>query len=132
MAAHTPAKDRYDVARRVLSRIAHAVAIVGAAKGAERGCATGTTMYVSLSPAMIAIAEHKGSRTTKLIQETEEFSVSLRHDPQQNTAAAAGKSADGPDKSATLKIRTGEAPAGFPAPGAGGTVALMWSRGKEA
>ena len=131
MAAHTPAKDRYDVARRVLSRIAHAVTIVGAAKGAERGCATGTTMYVSLSPAMIAIAEHKGSRTTKLIQETGEFSLSLLHDSQQDIAVAAGKSADGPDKFATLKIRTVEAPAGFHAPGVEGSVAIMWCRVKE-
>ena len=131
MAAHTPARDRYDVARRVLSRIAHAVAIVGAAKGAERGCATGTTMYVSLSPAMIAIAEHKGSRTTKLIQETEEFSVSLLHDSQQDIAVAAGKSADGPDKFAALKIRTVEAPAGFHAPGVDGSVAILWCRVKE-
>src|SRR5438034_9032935 len=109
MAAHTPAKDRYDVARRVLSRIAHAVAIVGAAKGAERGCATGTTMYVSLSPAMIAIAEHKGSRTTKLIQEPEEFSVSRLHDWHKDIEGAAGKSADGPDEFAPVNNRTGEA-----------------------
>jgi flavin reductase (DIM6/NTAB) family NADH-FMN oxidoreductase RutF len=128
MAAHTPAQDRYDVARRVLSRIAHAVAIVGAAKGAERGCATGTTMYVSLSPAMIAIAEHKGSRTTKLIQESGEFSVSLLHDSQQDIAVAAGKSADGPDKLAALKIRAVEAPAGFHAPGIAGSVAVLWCR----
>jgi flavin reductase (DIM6/NTAB) family NADH-FMN oxidoreductase RutF len=128
MAAQTPATDRYDIARRVLSRIAHAVTIVGAAKGAERGCATGTTMYVSLSPAMIAIAEHKGSRTTKLIRDTEEFSVSLLHDAQQDIAVAAGKSVDGPDKFAALKIRTIDAPAGFHAPGVDGSVAIMWCR----
>ncbi len=120
--------DRYDVARRVLSRISHAVAIVGAAHGDERSCGTGTTMYVSLSPAMIAIAEHTGSRTTRLIQASGEFSVSLLHDSQQDLAAAAGKSADGPDKFATLRIRTVEAPAGMRAPGVEGAVAILWCR----
>lgn len=122
------AADRYDVARRVLSRIAHAVAIVGAAHGEERSCGTGTTMYVSHAPAMIAIAEHTGSRTTRLIRESGEFSVSLLHDSQQDLAAAAGKSAEGPDKFATLKIRTVDAPRGFHAPGVDGSVAVMWCR----
>ena len=120
--------DRYDVARRVLSRIAHAVTIVGAAKGDERGCGTGTAMYVSLSPAMIAIAEHTGSRTTGLIRETKEFSVSLLHDSQQDIAVAAGKSAAGTDKFAALKIRTVEAPEGLHAPGVAGSVAILWCR----
>jgi flavin reductase (NADH) len=122
------ATDRYDVARRVLSRIAHAVAIVGAARGDERACATGTAMYVSLAPAMIAIAEHTGSRTTKFIKEAGEFSVSFLHDSQQDLAVAAGRPADGPDKFAALKIRTVDAPAGFRAPGVAGSVAILWCR----
>ena len=124
----TDATDVYEVARLVLSRIAHHVAIVGAAHGGERSCATGTTMYVSLSPAMIAIAEHHGSRTTRLIRESGEFSVSLLHDSQQELAAAAGKSAQGPDKFATLKIPLAEPPAGFAAPGVAGSAAVMWCR----
>jgi len=120
--------DRYDVARRVLSRIAHAVAIIGASKGDERGCGTGTTMYVSLSPPMIAIAEHTGSRTTRLIRESGEFSVSLLHDSQQDLAVAAGRSAEGTDKFAALRIRTVDAPAPFHAPGVAGSVAVMWCR----
>jgi flavin reductase (DIM6/NTAB) family NADH-FMN oxidoreductase RutF len=120
--------DRYDVARRVLSRIAHAVTIVGAAHGAERGCATGTTMYVSLAPAMVAIAEHAGSRTTRMIKESGEFSVSLLHDSQQDLAVGAGKPAEGPDKFAALRIRTVEAPAGFKAPGVDGSIAILWCR----
>lgn len=118
--------DRYDVARRVLSRISHAVAIVGGAHGDERSCGTGTTMYVSLAPAMIAIAEHTGSRTTRLIRESGEFSVSLLHDSQQDLASAAGKTAAGPDKFATLGIRTIEAPPGFHAPGVDGAIAVLW------
>ena len=38
--------DRYEVARTALSRIPHGVAIIGAADGPERSCATGTAMYV--------------------------------------------------------------------------------------
>src|SRR3982074_1572541 len=93
--------DNYAIARLVLSRIAHPVAIIGAAHGAERSCATGTTMYVSVSPAMIAVAEHHGSRTTRLVRESGQFSVSLLHDSQQELAAAAGKSGGGPGKVAT-------------------------------
>src|SRR3989442_9986742 len=93
--------DRYAAAKLILSRIAHPVAIIGAAHGGERSCGTGTTMYVSLSPAMIAIAEHHGSRTSRLVRESGQFSVSLLHDSQQDVAAAAGKSAEGPDKFAT-------------------------------
>ena len=124
----TETADRYAVAKRVLSRIAHAVAIVGAAKGDDRGCGTGTTMYVSLAPAMIAIAEHSGSRTTRLIKETGEFSVSLLHDSQQDVAVSAGKPAEGADKFAALKIRTVPAPAGFSAPGVEGSIAILWCR----
>ncbi|MGH2490775.1 MAG: flavin reductase, partial [Candidatus Limnocylindria bacterium] len=74
-----PRADPYAVARLVLSRIAHPVAIIGAAHGGERSCGTGTLMYVSLSPAMVAIAEHHGSRTARLIRESGQFSVSLLH-----------------------------------------------------
>jgi flavin reductase (DIM6/NTAB) family NADH-FMN oxidoreductase RutF len=127
MTARTPA-DVYELARTVLSRIAHPVAVVGAAQGDERSCGTGTTMYVSLSPAMLAIAEHPGSRTARLIRDSGEFSVSLLHDSQQDIAVAAGKSAAGPDKFVTLKIRPVEAPAGFTAPGVDGSIAVLWCR----
>ncbi len=120
--------DKYEVARAVLSRIAHAVGIVGAAHGGERSCATGTTMYVSLSPAMIAVAEHHSARTTRLIRESGEFSVSLLHDAQQDIAVAAGRSAEGPDKFATLKIAVAEAPKGLRAPGVQGSLAILWCR----
>ena len=83
--------DRYALARLLLSRIAHPVAIIGATHGGERSCATGTTMYVSFSPPMLAIAAFSGSRTTRLIQESGEFSVSLLHESQQPLASAAGK-----------------------------------------
>ena len=124
----TTSADVYELARAVLSRIAHPVAVIGAAHGDERSCGTGTLMYVSLAPAMIAIAEHPGSRTAGLIRESREFSASLLHDSQQDIAVAAGKSAAGPDKFATLKIRALEAPAGLHAPGVAGSVAVLWCR----
>lgn len=120
--------DRYRLARLVLSRIAHPVAIIGAAHGGERSCATGTTMYVSLSPAMVAIAEHHGSRTTRLIRESGEFSVSLLRDSQQGLATAAGKSAAGLDKFATLNILVLDPPDDLTAPGVAGSVAVLWCR----
>src|SRR5438552_19062783 len=69
--------DRYAVARTALSRIPHGVAIIGAADGAERSCATGTAMYVSLVAPMVVIAEHPGSRTCRLIQRSGGFRVAL-------------------------------------------------------
>jgi len=74
--------DRYAVARTALSRIPHGVAIIGAADGADRSCATGTAMYVSFVPPMVVIAEHPGSRTCKLIQRSGAFSVSFLHASQ--------------------------------------------------
>src|SRR5712692_2729390 len=123
--------DTYRVARLVLSRIAHPVAIIGAAHGGERSCGTGTTMYVSLSPAMIAIAEHHGSRTSRLVRESGQFSVSLLHDSQQDLAAAAGKSAEGPDKFATLKIRIIMQPF-TDVPGVADSLAVLWCKVAQA
>jgi flavin reductase (DIM6/NTAB) family NADH-FMN oxidoreductase RutF len=119
--------DRYAVAREVLSRIPHGVAIIGAAEGPERSCATGTAMYVSFEPPMIAIAEHPGSRTCKLIQKSGAFSVSFLHASQQDIAERAGHSAEGLDKFATLKVRPLEAPAGAGgAPGVANSMAVLW------
>lgn len=119
--------DRYAVAKDVLSRIAHGVAIIGAADGPERSCATGTAMYVSFEPPMVAIAEHPGSRTCKLIQRSGAFSVSFLHAAQQDIAERAGHPADGPDKFAALKVLPLEAPAGAGgAPGVAGSIAVLW------
>src|SRR5437868_11464842 len=104
--------DRYAVARAALSRIPHGVAIIGAADGPERSCATGTAMYVSFEPPMVAIAEHPGSRTCALIRTSGSFSVSFLHASQQDIAERAGRSAAGPDKFATLDVPPLEAPDG--------------------
>src|SRR3989442_8062071 len=76
-------------------------------------------MYVSFVPPMIAIAEHPGSRTCKLIQRSGAFSVSFLHASQQDIAERAGRSAEGPDKFASLRITPLEAP-----PDAGGAPAV--------
>ena len=124
--------DRYAVAREVLSRIPHGVAIIGAADGRERSCATGTAMYVSFEPPMIAIAEHPGSRTCKLIQKSGAFSVSFLHASQQDIAERAGHSAEGTDKFAALKIRAIDAPADAGgAPAVAGSIAVLWCKVRE-
>src|SRR5947199_10625976 len=117
--------DPYAAAKQVLSQIPHPVVIVGAAHGDERSCATATTMYVSHVPPMLAIAEHPGSRTTRLIQESGEFSVSILHDAQQELAVAAGKSAEGPDKFAALKIPIATNP-NSSSPGVAASIAVLW------
>jgi flavin reductase (DIM6/NTAB) family NADH-FMN oxidoreductase RutF len=124
--------DRFAVARAALSRIPHGVTIIGAADGPERSCATGTAMYVSIVPPMVAIAWHPRSRTCKLIQRTGAFSVSVLHASQQDIAERAGRSADGPDKFATLKVRPLEAPpdAGG-APGVAGSIAVLWCKVRD-
>jgi flavin reductase (DIM6/NTAB) family NADH-FMN oxidoreductase RutF len=134
MAANTPKpEDRYAVAREALSRIPHGVALIGAADGPERSCATGTAMYVSFVPPMVAIAEHPSSRTCKLIQRSGAFSVSFLHASQQDIAERAGRSADGPDKFAALKIRPLEAPGGAGgAPGVAGSIAVLWCTVRDA
>lgn len=124
----TTTADGFELARLVLSRIAHPVAIVGAAHGDERSCGTGTVMYVSLAPAMVAIALHPGSRTARLVTTSGEFSLSLLADSQQDLAAAAGRSAAGPDKFATLGVRTVAAPNGSAVPGVAGSIAILWCR----
>src|SRR6266403_5587589 len=119
--------DMYGLARTVLARIPHGVAIIGAADGPERSCATGTAMYVSFDPPMLAIAEHPGSRTCKLIQRTGAFSVSFLHSSQQDIAERAGHSAEGPDKFTTLKIKPQESPADAGgAPAGAGSMAVLW------
>lgn len=122
----TTVADRYALAKAALSQIPHPVAIIGAAADNERSCATGTAMYVSLAPAQVAIALHPGSRTARLIERSGEFSVSLLTAAQQDLAAAAGRSAEGPDKFAALRIPVLEAPERSRAPGVAGSLAVLW------
>ena len=133
MTASTAAttEDRYALAKTALAQIPHPVVIIGSAAGAERSCATGTAMYVSLAPALIAVAEGPGTRTTRLIRASAELSVSLLRRSQQDIAVAAGRSPAGDDKFAALRIATVPAPAGFIAPGVAGSLAVLWCKVRE-
>jgi flavin reductase (DIM6/NTAB) family NADH-FMN oxidoreductase RutF len=123
--------DRYAPARAALSQIPHPVVIVGAAHGGERSCATSTTMYVSHVPPLVAIAEHPGSRTHRLIEAARAFSVSILHAAQQDLAMAAGRSSAAPDKFAALRIATLDAPREGLPPGVAGSVAVLWCEVRE-
>jgi flavin reductase (NADH)/flavin reductase len=126
------AVDRYALAKTALSQIPHPVVIVGAAVGAERSCATSTVMYVSHVPALVAIAEHPGSRTHGLIERSRAFSVSILHAAQQDVAMAAGRSGSGADKFAALGIATEPPPRPELPPGVAGSIAVLWCELRDA
>jgi flavin reductase (DIM6/NTAB) family NADH-FMN oxidoreductase RutF len=119
---------RFGPATAALSPIAMPVVVVAAAKGPVRSCATATVMYTSLVPPEVAVALHPGSRTSGLIRETGELSVSILSADQLEIAARAGRSAAGEDKLAATGIPAAEAPAGFGAPGVAGSIAILWCR----
>ncbi len=120
--------DRYRVAREVLSEIPCPVVLIAGAHGGRRSCSTGTAMYVSFSPASLAIAQHPGSKTTALIQASGQFSISVLTDEQLDAAARAGRSAPGPDKFETLGLPVLRAPEGFEVPGVADSIAVIWCR----
>lgn len=121
--------DRFAVAKAALSRLAHPVAIIGAAADGDRSCATGTAMYVSLSPAQVAVALFPASHTAKLIEKSGQFSVSVLTQAQQDLAAAAGRSApSGEDKFEAFRIPVLDPPAEVSAPAVAGSLAVLWCR----
>src|SRR5207248_11176082 len=122
-------RERWGARGDAVGGVPRGVAFIGAGVGPERSCATGTAMYVSCVPPMVVIAEHPGRRTCQLIRRTGAFSVSFLHSSQQDVAERAGRSAEGPDKFATLKVRPLEAPAGAGgAPGVAGSIAVLWCK----
>ena len=123
------AADRFDLAKAALSQLPHPVVVIGAAADGERSCATGTAMYVSMAPAQVAIALYPGSHTARLFERSGEFSVSVLTQAQQDTAAAAGRSAPaGEDKFTALRIAVQDPPAGASAPAVAGSLAILWCR----
>lgn len=122
-------QPRFALAKGALSQIPLPVVIIGAAADGERSCATGTAMYVSMAPAQIAVALYPGSKTSKLIERSGEFSVSVVTRAQQDVAIAAGKGvAAGEDKFAVLRIPVLDAPSGASAPAVAGSIAAIWCR----
>jgi flavin reductase (DIM6/NTAB) family NADH-FMN oxidoreductase RutF len=121
------APDRYALAKAALSQLPHPVVVIGAAADGERSCATGTAMYVSHAPAQIVIALHPGSNTSKLIDRSGAFCVSILTQAQQGIAEAAGRSGpSGQDKLTALGIPVADPPQGMTAPGVAGSIAILW------
>jgi flavin reductase (DIM6/NTAB) family NADH-FMN oxidoreductase RutF len=121
---------RYGPATEAFAAIAIPVAIVAAAGPGQRSCATSTVTYVSLAPPQVAIAMHPGSRTSRLVSSSREFSVSLLAAEQVDIAIAAGQGARTEDKFAEHGIATVEPPqdAGFRVPGIAGAISVLWCR----
>lgn len=114
-----------------LSRVAMPVVVVTGAHDGARSCATATLMYVSLSPVMVALALHPGSRTTALVRASGECSVSILAAGQVETAIAAGRGSAGPDKLAELGLDPVPPPGTFEVPGIAGALAVLWARVRE-
>jgi len=123
----TAPDDRYAVARSVLAELPCPVVIIAAAADGERSCATGTAMYVSFSPPAIAVAVHPGSRTCRLIEASDAFSVSLLADGQAGAARVGGRSAAGADKLDALGLGVAESDAS-PAPAVRNVPLVAWCR----
>jgi flavin reductase (DIM6/NTAB) family NADH-FMN oxidoreductase RutF len=122
------ANDRYAVARTALSSIPLSVVVIGAGDAHDRSCATGTAMYVSFSPPLLAVALHPGSRTSRLVEERRAFSVSVLHADQMDVAAAAGRGGQGTDKFADLGLEPVEAPELPDTPGLAAAAFVLWCR----
>jgi flavin reductase (DIM6/NTAB) family NADH-FMN oxidoreductase RutF len=112
----------------MLAAIGHPVVVVSAAAGERRACSTGTAMYVSLDPPLVAISHMPGGTTTGLIEESGEFSLSVLGADQLDVAHRAGLSSPDPDKFAERGIAPVEPPAGLTAPGVAGSAAILWCR----
>lgn len=105
----------YGTARRALAAIPGAVVLVAASDGAARSCATGTAMYVSFVPPLVAVALHPGSRTAVLAEGSGRFSLSLLGDDQVDLARRGGRTAGTDDKFDDLGVTVVEGPDGTPA-----------------
>lgn len=111
-----------------IAQIAHPVTVVAAAHGSRRSCATGTAMYVSIEPELVAISQHRGT-TFELVEASGEFSLSLLDDTQLDVAMLAGRGIQAHDKLAALGIQPVDPPpVGASAPGIAGSLATLWCR----
>jgi flavin reductase (DIM6/NTAB) family NADH-FMN oxidoreductase RutF len=109
-----------------LAGIAHPVTIVAAADGDARSCSTGTTMYLSLDPPLLAVSQLPGGTTTGLIERSGELSVSLLAATQVDLAGRAARRATSSDKFAEVGIAALAPPDGRAAPGVAGSLAVLW------
>ncbi len=107
--------DRFRAAREALSGLPMPVVLVGAGRGPERSCATGTAMYVSFAPPRVVVAIHPGSKTCQLMEATSRFSISVLGEEHLALAFDAGRSGQGSDKFAALGVTVVADEAGTPA-----------------
>jgi len=107
------------------------VVIVAASEGVAGGggataCATSTTSYVSVSPAILQVALRPDSKTAQMIGRTGAFSVSLLAAGQADLAQRAGRRSDRQDKMADVGIEPDPAADASGPPGVAGAAAVLW------
>jgi flavin reductase (DIM6/NTAB) family NADH-FMN oxidoreductase RutF len=102
------------------------VVIIAAAEGRATACATGTTTYVSLSPAIVSVALRPESRTARMVLRTGQFSVSVLAAGQADLAQRAGRPGSGDDKLAEAGMTAEPAPDDGGPPGVGAAAAVLW------
>lgn len=91
------------------------VVVVAASNGSETACATSTTSYVSVQPAVVSVALTPASRTARMVSETGQFSVSVLTVGQADLAYRAGLSQHGAGQAGGGRHRAG-VPAGRDSP----------------
>ena len=78
-------------------------AVVAAASNGARSCSTGTLMYVSYAPPLVATSLARTSRTLRLLRDRGAFSISVLADDQAELAVRAARTSVG-DKFAEQSI----------------------------
>ena len=100
-------EEAADTTQKILESLhwlAMPVAVVGAARGSDRSCATGTLNYVSLSPPMIATSLSRTSKTYGLAHQSKRFSISLIREDQADIAVLAARRGATVDKFRELNL----------------------------
>ncbi|MGH3300486.1 MAG: flavin reductase family protein [Streptosporangiaceae bacterium] len=100
--------------------------VVAASEGRATTCATSTTSYVSLSPAVLSVALRPDSRTAQMIGRTGRFSVSLLLADQVDVAQRAGRRGTATGKMGDVGIEPEPAADGSGPPGAARAAAVLW------
>ncbi|MGH3258371.1 MAG: flavin reductase family protein [Streptosporangiaceae bacterium] len=108
------------------------VVVIAAAEGRATACATGTTTYVSLSPAILSVALRPDSRTAQMVVRTGQFSVSVLAAGQADLAQRAGRPGSGEDKMAEAGLVAEPAAVDGGPPGVGGAAAVLWCTVRDA
>jgi flavin reductase (DIM6/NTAB) family NADH-FMN oxidoreductase RutF len=106
----------------VLAALPLPVAVVAAASNGARSCSTGTVLYVSYAPPLVATPLGESSRTLGLIRERAAFSISVLADDQAELAVRAAQQSAG-DKFAEQSIPVLDDDV---APAVAGAALVLW------